>query len=158
MSGDLYITRSGYNKLMEELEAAKTTKRREIARRVGEARAQGDISENSEYDAAKEAQAHNEKRIADLEDKLSRAKILDYEKMASDEVLIGATVLLRDVDRGEEFSYTLVCAEEADYDQGKISVASPIGSGLLNHKEGETVDITVPAGKLRYTIVKITRE
>lgn len=153
---DIYLTREGYQKLTEELEQLKTTKRRQFSKAIGEARAQGDISENAEYDAAREAQGLNEKKIAELEQKLACARILD-DNMSSDEVLIGATVKLKDVDTGEELDYTLVAQEEADYEQGKISVVSPIGSGLMNHKVQEIVEIKIPAGILKYQILKISR-
>jgi transcription elongation factor GreA len=155
--GDLYLTKEGHKKLSEELEYLKTVKRRELSKAIGEARSHGDISENAEYDAAKEAQGLNEKRIAELEQKLSTARILD-EGISDEEVLIGATVTLKDVDTGEEVKYTLVCAEEADYEQGRISVSSPIGSGLLNHKVDDVVEIAIPAGTLKYQILNISRE
>ncbi|MFA5063333.1 MAG: transcription elongation factor GreA [Candidatus Omnitrophota bacterium] len=154
---ELYLTKKGHQKLMEELEYLKTTKRRALSKAIGEARAHGDISENAEYDAAKDAQGLNEKRIAELEEKLSSARILD-ENMPSDEVLIGAKVKLKDLNSGEELEYTLVSGEEADYEQGKISVSSPIGSGLLNHKINEVVEIKIPAGILKYKILKISRD
>ena len=152
-----YLTRDGYDKLQKELDELKKVKRKKLSKAVGEARAHGDISENAEYEAAKEAQALNEKRIAELENTLATSKILDDSQMATDEVLIGATVKLKDGKSGEELTYTLVAEEEADYEQNKISVSSPVGSGLLNHKEGETVEIQVPAGTLTYKIVKISR-
>jgi transcription elongation factor GreA len=155
--GEVYLTKEGHQKLSEELEYLKTTKRRQLAKAVGEARAHGDISENAEYDAAKDAQGLNEKRIAELQEKLASARILD-DNMPKDEVLIGATVKLKDLDSGEEIDYTLVSELEADYSQNKISVASPVGEGLLNHKEGETVEIKIPAGTLKYKILKISRE
>lgn len=153
---EVYLTKEGYQKLSEELEYLKTVKRRELSKAVGEARSHGDISENAEYDAAKEAQALNEQRIAELEDKLSRARILDGD-IPRDEVLIGATVKMQDLDSGEEIEYTLVSELEADYSQNKISVSSPVGAALLNHKENETVEIKIPAGILRYKILKISR-
>lgn len=152
-----HLTIEGHEKLRKELQSLKTEKRRELSRAVAAARAHGDISENAEYDAAKEAQAFNEKRIAELETKLAGAVILDDENMAKDEVLIGATVRLKDVNSGEELEYTLVAEEEADYSKGKISVSSPVGSGLLNHKEKDVVEIKVPAGVFKYRILKITR-
>lgn len=155
--GDLYLTREGYEKLSKELEFLKTVRRRELAQEIAKARAFGDLSENAEYDAAKDAQALNEKKIGELEYKLSRARILDNENMANDEVLIGAKVSLQDLDTSEELEYTLVSEEEADYSQGKISVSSPVGKGLLNHKVNEELDITIPAGILRYKILKISR-
>ena len=157
MSG-IFLTKKGYQKLVEELEYLKTTKRRQLAKAVGEARSHGDISENAEYDASKDAQGMNEKRIAELEGKLAGARILEDQGIQSDEVLIGATVRLKDLDTDEEVEYTLVAGVEADYAQNKISVSSPVGEGLLNHKEGEEVEIKVPAGTLHYKILKITRE
>ncbi len=155
--GEIYLTREGYQKLAEELEHLKTVKRRQLAKAVGEARAHGDISENAEYDAAKDAQGLNEKKIAELGEKLANARILE-DNMPKDEVLIGATVKLKDLDSGEEIDYTLVSELEADYSQNKISVTSPVGEGLLNHKENETVEIKIPAGTLKYKILKISRE
>lgn len=154
---DIYLTREGHEKLRLELEHLKTVRRRQLAKAIGEARAHGDISENAEYDAAKDAQAHNEARIADLESKLSHVRILDDENIPSDEVLIGATVKLQDADTGEEITYTLVSAEEADFDQNKISVSSPLGAGLIGHKEGDLAEIAIPAGKVRYKVLKISR-
>jgi transcription elongation factor GreA len=154
---ELYLTRAGHIKLLEELQHLKTVKRRQFSRAIGEAREHGDITENAEYDAAKDAQAQNERKIAELEQKLSQVRIIDDEDMPADVVLIGATVELRDLDSGEELKYLLVSEVEADYAQGKISVTSPVGSALLNHKENETVEIKIPAGTLRYKILKISR-
>jgi transcription elongation factor GreA len=155
--GDIYLTRDGYEKLRKELERLKKVKRKDLARAVGEARSHGDISENAEYDAAKEAQGLNEKKIKELEAKLARARILDDEEIARDVVLIGATVRLKDLGSGKEYEYTLVAEEEADYSQNRIAVSSPVGTGLVNHREGETVEIKVPAGVLKYKILKIIR-
>lgn len=154
---EIYLTPSGHRKLLEELEYLKTVKRRQLSKAVGEARSHGDISENAEYDAAKDAQGLNEKKIAELEEKLAHAKILDDANMPKDEVLIGAKVKLKDLETAEELEYTLVSAEEADYESGKISVSSPIGNGLLNHKLNETVEIKIPAGIIRYKILQISR-
>jgi transcription elongation factor GreA len=154
---EIYLTKDGHKKLLEELEHLKTVKRRELSKAVGEARAHGDISENAEYDAAKEAQALNEKRIAELEEKLSRGRVIDDEYMPKDEVLIGATVKLKDLDSDEELEYTLVSEVEANYVEGKISIACPVGQGLLGHKENEIAEIKTPAGILRYKILKISR-
>ena len=155
--GDIYLSHEGYEKLRAELDRLKTVKRRELSKAIGEARAHGDISENAEYDAAKEAQGMNEKRIVELEGKLVRAKILEEEGIPTDEVLIGATVKLKDLETGEELEYTIVAEEEADYSKNKISVTSPVGSGLLNHREEEIVKIVIPAGTLRYKVLKISR-
>ena len=154
---DLYLTREGFEKLMQELENLKTIRRRELSRAVAQARAHGDISENAEYDAAKEAQGLNEKKIAELETKLSQVRIIENENIPADEVLIGATVMLKDLVSGEEFSYIFVSEEESDYEQGKISISSPIGKGLFGHKAGESVEIKVPAGILKFKIIKISR-
>jgi transcription elongation factor GreA len=156
--GDVYLTHEGFEKLRKELEQLQNVKRREISKAIAEARAHGDLSENAEYTYAKEAQALNEKKIAELEDKLSRAKLIDESAMSKDEILIGAKVKLKDLDSGEELEYALVSEEEADYSSCKISVTSPVGEALIGHKENETVQIKVPAGTLRYKIIKITRE
>jgi transcription elongation factor GreA len=156
MSGDIYLTQEGYEKLVNELERLKTVKRRSLSKAIGEARALGDISENAEYDAARDAQAHNEKQIVELEDKLAQVRILD-KNIPKDEVLIGATVKLKDMNSDEELEYTLVSELEADYNQNKISVSSPVGGGLLGHKKNEIVEITIPAGTLKYKIIEISR-
>lgn len=155
---EVYLTKKGYEKLSEELEYLKNIRRREISKAIGTAREHGDLSENAEYDAAKDAQGYNEKKISELEEKLSHVRIIEDQDIPHGEVLIGATVKLKDLDNGEELEYTLVSEEESDYDQNKIAITSPIGLGLLSHKENEEVDIKVPAGILRYKILKITRE
>ena len=156
--GDVYLTKKGYEKLSEELEYLKNVRRREISKAIGLAREHGDLSENAEYDAAKDAQGYNEKRISELEQKLSQVRIIEDQDIPHGEVLIGATVKLKDLDNGEELEYTLVSEEESDYEQNKIAITSPIGMGLLSHKENEEVDIKVPAGILRYKILRISRE
>lgn len=154
---EIYLTRDGHRKLLEELGYLKNTRRRQLSKAVGEARAHGDISENAEYDAAKEAQALNEKKIAELGEKLSRVRIIEHENISSDRVFIGARVRLKDLDSGEELEYTLVSVEEADYAEGKISIVSPVGQGLLNHKVGDEFEIKIPAGTLRYKLLGILR-
>ena len=154
---DIFLTQKGYEQLREELELLKTKKRREIAQTIARARAMGDLSENAEYDAAKEAQGHLEKRIAELEDKLSRARIIENENIPTDKVYIGACVKLRDQDTEEESVYTLVSPAEADYTQNKLSIESPIGKALLGRKAGDVVEIQVPAGILKYRIIEISR-
>jgi len=154
---EIYLTKEGYQKLVEELELLKKVRRKELSKAVGEARSHGDISENAEYDAAKEAQALNERKIAELEEKLNLVRILDYENIPKDEVLVGAKVKIKDLDTGEELEYTLVSELEADYSQGKISLSSPVGKGLLEHKKNEIVEIKIPAGVLRYKIMEISR-
>ena len=153
----LYLTKEGYEKLRKELEYLKTVRRRAISKEIGIAISQGDIKENAEYDAAKNAQGLNEAKIAKLEDKLVGAQIIDEENIPKDKVLIGVTVELKDMESQEEFSYSILSEAEADYSQGKISITSPIGQGLLGHKENEIVEIKVPAGILKYKILKISR-
>lgn len=153
----IHLTRQGYEKLREQLEYLKTLRRREIIEELNKAIAYGDLSENAEYDAAKEAQLQNEIRIAELEEKLTGARIIDDENIPIDELRIGATVKLKDLGSGEELQYTLVAEVEADFSQGKISISSPVGKGLLGHKENDIVEIKVPAGILRYKILKISR-
>jgi transcription elongation factor GreA len=154
---EIYLTKDGYQKLMGQLEFLKNVRRKELSKAIGEARAHGDISENAEYDAAKEAQGLNEKRIAEMEEKLSRVRVIEYENIPDGEVLIGATVKLKDLDSEEELEYTLVSEVEADYAFKKISVTSPVGSALLNHKENDIVEIKIPAGTLKYKILDISR-
>jgi transcription elongation factor GreA len=154
----IYLTREGYEKLREESKYLKTVKRKEIANALHYARSLGDLRENSEYDAAKNAQALNEIKISELEENLRKAKILEEEtNIPKDKVSIGSTVKLKDMKTQREFQYTLVSEIESDYDQGKISTASPIGQGLLGHRENETVEIKIPAGTLTYKILKISR-
>jgi transcription elongation factor GreA len=156
-SDDIYLTQAGYDKLVHELEYMKNEKRRSISKAIGEARAHGDLSENAEYDAAKDAQAANEAKIAELEYKLSCGRIIDDENMPKDEILIGATAVLRDTDTDKDYTYTLVSELEADYAQGKISVTSPLGKGLIGYKEGQDIEIAVPAGTRHFKVLKISR-
>jgi len=153
----IYLTKEGYEKLVKELGFLKSIKRKELSAAIEEARLKGDLRENAEYDAAKEASAYNEKKIAELESTLSHAQLLERESLDKDIVLIGAKVKLQDVDRGEEFEYFFVSDQEADYEQNKISIHSPIGKGLVGHKAGETVEIKIPAGILHFKILQITR-
>lgn len=153
----VYLTRDGYEKLMQELEYLKNVKRREIATATEHARQLGDLKENAEYAAAKEAMSYNEKRIRELEDKLSRAEIIDTSKSALDVVCVGVKVKLLDVDTSEEIEYSLVGPDEANPTQGLISVVSPVGKALLGHKVDTVVEIIIPAGILKYKIVTISR-
>lgn len=153
----IYLTQEGYDNLKKEVERLKTKKRRQLSEEIGKARAHGDISENAEYDAAKEAQGLNEIKISEIEDKLARAQIIDESRMSSDEVLIGATVKIKDIKTAEEETYMLVSEAEADFSRGRISVTSPVGKALIGHKKGDTIDISVPAGVLRYKIIAISR-
>ncbi|MGA1795479.1 MAG: transcription elongation factor GreA [bacterium] len=153
-----YLTREGYKKLKDELEYLKGTKRREISAQIGEARAHGDISENAEYDAAKEAQAHVERKIAALEVKLARVKIIEDENLPDDKVYIGARVKLYDCQAESEVCYLLVSPEEADFKEGKISTTAPVGRALLGREVGDSVKVKAPNGIKEYEILEITRE
>ena len=153
----IIVTQKKYEEMLKELEYLKNTKRREISREIGIAREKGDISENAEYDAAKDAQGYLEKRIVELEDKLSRVTVLENIEIEDGKAYIGATVKVKDLDSKEEVSYTLVSQEEANFAEGKISIESPIGNALLGHKNGDTVQINVPAGVLKYKILDIKR-
>ncbi|MCM8819338.1 MAG: transcription elongation factor GreA [Candidatus Omnitrophica bacterium] len=151
----IYLTKSGYEKLVEELEYLKNVKRKEIAKALEHARQLGDLRENAEYESAKQALELNEKRISELEDKLSRAQIID-EKSSSDVVCLGVKVKLLDLDTNEEFEYKLVGQEEAVPEEGLISISSPVGRALLGHKEADIVTIETPGGSLKYKIIKIS--
>ncbi|OGX27199.1 MAG: transcription elongation factor GreA [Omnitrophica WOR_2 bacterium RIFCSPHIGHO2_02_FULL_45_21] len=154
---EVYLTREGYEKLKGELEYLEKVKRREISKAIAHARSLGDLGENAEYDSAKNEQAHCEKRIAELKEKLSRVKIIDSENIPKDQIFIGAKVLLLDMDTEEQFEYMLVSKEEADYDAGKISFESPVGKALLQRKVNDIVEVKVPAGISKYKILRISR-
>ena len=154
---EVYLTREGYKKLLEELQFLSTARRRELSKEIGIARELGDLRENAEYNAAKEAQGLNEKRICELEDTLTDVRIIDDLKIPSDKIYLGAKASLKNVDTGEEVLYMLVSGIEADIDQGKISLSAPIGKGLLGRKEGDVVEIEVPAGTITYEVLKISR-
>jgi len=153
----VYLTQQGYEKMIQELEHLKNVKRREISQAIEQARLLGDLKENAEYHAAKEAASHNEAKIHDMEGKLSRAEIVDETAVSDDKVCFGVTVKLKDVESDEETEYSLVGNEEADPVSGKISVTSPVGKALLGHKVDEIVKIEVPAGTLEYKIISISR-
>lgn len=157
MADEVYLTKQGLEKMQIELERLKTVERPKISRAIGEARLLGDLKENAEYDAAKNAQAHCEARIAELEGKLCRVRLIDDVNVPKDKIFIGATVGLKDLDTDHEETYTLVSPEEAHYETGKISILSPIGKSLLGHKVDDVIEIKVPAGVLTYKVVSITR-
>ena len=150
-----YLSQEGYDKLDAELRDLKTRGRREIADDIAEARAKGDLSENAEYDAAKEAQGHLETRIQELENTLATAKILDTKNMDTSKVYLMSKVTILNVKMKKEMSYILVGKDEADFGSGKISVDSPIGSALLGKEVGDVVEVTVPAGTLHLEVKKI---
>lgn len=155
MSKVQYLSQEGYDKLDAELKDLKTRGRREVAADIAEARAKGDLSENAEYDAAKEAQGHMEDRITKLEDILANARIIDAKDLDLSKVRVLTKVTILNKKVNKEMQYTLVSPNEADFAKGKISVESPIGKSLLGKEIGETVEVTVPAGKLELEIKKI---
>lgn len=155
-SEETFLTKEGYEKLTKELHYLKTVRRSEISKEIKEAREHGDISENAEYQAAKEKQAFVETRILQLETKLSQARIIDSKRIPKDRVYLGATVILRNLESGEELKYTLVGGDEADSSEGKISVHSPLAKGLLGHRAGDRAEIRVPAGIRKYEILRIS--
>ena len=157
MPAQVYLTREGYQRLVDQLESLKTTERQRIAKAIGEARAQGDISENAEYDAAKDAQAHNEARISGMEGQLSSVAFIEDMNIPSDKIFIGAHVVLKDLDLKKEVKYMLVSPEEAEFGEDRLSVFSPIGKGLLTHKVGDEVSIVVPAGTKKFKVLSIQR-
>lgn len=150
-----YLTKQGFEKLKEELKYLKTVVRKEVIEHIKEARAQGDLSENAEYDAAKEKQGRTEAQIALIETKLANSVIIDDQDFPKDEVCIGSTIVLKNLDDKSEIVYTLVDASEANFAQGKISIASPVAESLLGHKKGEEINVELPAKTLRYKIVEI---
>ncbi|MBI3306979.1 MAG: transcription elongation factor GreA [Candidatus Omnitrophica bacterium] len=152
------LTREGYEKLVEELHILKTKKRREAADNLEKARAHGDLRENSEYETAKEAKHQLESRIASLERKLSHAKVVDPSEIRTDKAFLGVTLEIKNLNSGDTFRYTLVSQDEADITQGKISVTSPIGKGLLGKAPSETAEIQIPAGKIKLQIIRIIQE
>jgi transcription elongation factor GreA len=153
----VYLTREKFTQIEVELRDLKVNGRREIAAKIAEARGHGDLSENAEYDAAKEAQQHLEYKIAKLEATLSRARIIDSKDLPNDRIYILSSVKLKDVKTKKMFQYTLVSPEEADFDQQKISVTSPIGKSLMGKKIGDVLKINVPAGILTYEVLEISR-
>lgn len=156
MSEIEWFTREGYDKLRAELDKLKNVKRPEMSRMLERARAHGDISENAEYDAAKHQQGMLEGRIATIEHKLTRARIFEPGATGDGKAYLGCCIKLKDLGRGDEFEYHLVGAEEADAVAGKISIASPVGKALLGLKTGDTAEIRVPAGTVRYEVLDVT--
>jgi len=152
-----YYTEEGLTKLRNELNEMKTKGRTEIARQIAEARDKGDLSENAEYDAAKDAQGMHEMKIAKLEEILSNARVIDESTMDTSQVSVLSKVKIKNRKNGMEVTYTLVSEEEADLKTGKISVGSPIGKGLLGKKVGETTEIKVPAGMMEFEVLDISR-
>lgn len=152
-----YYTAEGLKKLKAELNQLRDVERPKASQAIGEARDKGDLSENAEYDAAKEAQGLLEMKISKLEATVANARLIDESQLDTSKVLVLSTVKLKNHNNGMEMSYKLVAESEADLKTGKISVNSPIGKGLLGKKVGDTAEITVPNGTLKFEILEITR-
>lgn len=154
---EVILTKEGFEKLEQELNYLKTEKRTEVAERIKVALGFGDLSENSEYDEAKSAQAENENKIAELENKIRNAKIIDEKEIDTKTVQIGNTILLHDEEFDEEVEYTIVGSTEVNLAENKISNESPIGSALLGRKKGETVEVDAPSGIIKFKILSIKK-
>jgi transcription elongation factor GreA len=156
MANYTYLTQPGYDKLRSDLEELKTNGRQEAARAIAEARSQGDLSENAEYDAAKDAQGLLELKISELEAVLSNARIIDESQLDASKVAILSNVTIKNLKTGKEMTYKLVSETEADAKQAKISVTSPIGHGLLGKVKGDVAKINTPAGAMEFEVTDIT--
>lgn len=157
MTDITYYTQEGLDKLKEELHHLKTDGRSQISKAIAEARDKGDLSENAEYDAAKEAQGHHESKISKLTNVLANARLIDESKLDITKVLALSIVKIKNLNNGSTMTYQLVSETEADLKSGKISVKSPIAQGLLGKSVGEKAEILVPAGKIEFEIVEISR-
>ena len=155
LSNFVYLSQEKLIELEKELKELKTTGRKEMAQRIAEARSYGDLSENAEYDAAKEAQGHLELKISKMGEMLSKAKIVDVSKLPADEVHILSDVEVKNLKNGKTYSYKMVSEEEADLQEGKIAITSPVGGALMGAKKGEIVDAKVPAGIIQFEIISI---
>ena len=149
------ITNIGYEKLEKELKNLKTVERPEVIKSIAEAREHGDLSENAEYHAAKEKQSFIEGRIADLENKISRAEIINTKKLKSNKIIFGATVTLGEIGRKKNIIYQIVGTEEADVENGKISISSPLAKALLGKKVDDSVEVYSPGGSKEYEVENI---
>jgi transcription elongation factor GreA len=152
---DVVLTPEGYTKLKDEIEYLKTAKRAEVAERIKHAREFGDISENSEYDDAKNEQAMVEHRIATLEERLANARVIEADEVTTDVVSIGVKVRLKDVDANQTVEYTIVGSAEANPAEQKLSNESPVGKAILGRKKGEVVEVAAPRGTLKFKIMDI---
>lgn len=150
-----YLTKEGYNKLLEEVNYLETERRPAISRQIAEARDKGDLSENAEYDAAKEAQGLLEAKISRLKTLISNARLIDESQISTDSVQILNKVTIRNTKNNQKMAYTLVSESEADLKQGKIAIGTPVGKGLLGKKVGDIVDIKVPSGIMNFEIIDI---
>ena len=157
MSEEILLTQEGYDKIVAEHEELVSVRRKEISERLKEAISYGDLSENAEYDAAKNEQAELEERILKLENMIRKATIINEDDMSSDRVRVGLKVVVQDVETGEEMEYTIVGSTEADPFEGRISNESEVGKNLLGKQKGDTVQIVVPDGLLSYKVIDITK-
>jgi transcription elongation factor GreA len=155
MSDVIPMSRAGYDKLMAELKHMETVEMPKVAERIAEARSAGDLKENAEYHGARESQGMLQAKINLLRDKLSRASIVDPSSLPKDEVVFGATVVVKDLDFGDTEEFTLVGAGDEDYDAGKILITSPLAQGLVGKKVGARVEIPVPAGTMKFEVLEI---
>ena len=158
MSERIPMTRAGYNKIKAELNELQNEKMPEIEKRIAAARAEGDLSENAEYHGARESQGMLQAKINLLREKLAHASIMDNTKLPKDQVAFGCTIVVKDLDFGDEEEFTLVGAGEEDYDTGKINIASPLAQGFVGKKIGDKVEVEVPAGTNRFQIKEIRFE
>ena len=158
MSDIVYLTKEGYENLKKEIEHMQKVQRPAISAQIAEARDKGDLSENAEYDAAKEAQGMLEMRIAKLEEVHANARLIDETHLDLSKALVLSNVKIKNLTNGMELKYTLVAESEADLKSGKISVTSPIGKGLLGKSVGQVAEITVPNGVLKFEILEISRD
>src|SRR5918997_3458284 len=149
------MTMDGYRKLEAELHRLKSEERPRIIQQIADARAHGDLSENAEYHAAKDAQGLNEAKVAELEDKIARAEIIDPSKLSGTTVKFGATVTLEDEDSGDKVKYKIVGEDEANLRDNKISIASPIARALIGKSKGDSAEVTTPKGPRSYEILKV---
>ncbi len=156
MSKIIYLTEEGYNKLKQEVEHLQSVERPSISRQIAEARDKGDLSENAEYDAAKEAQGLLEMKISKMQETLRNARIIDQSKLSSDTVQILSTVKIQNTKNKSVMEYTLVAETEANLKEKKISISSPIGKGLLGKVKGDVVEITIPNGVIEFEIIDIS--
>ncbi|HPN38230.1 MAG TPA: transcription elongation factor GreA [Melioribacteraceae bacterium] len=154
-SGFVNLSREKILEFEAELKELKTTGRKQMAERIAEARSYGDLSENAEYDAAKEAQGLLELKISKLEEMLSKARIIDTSNLPSDIVHILTTVTIKNLNNGKTLKYTMVSLEEADLQSGKLAITSPVGQALMNKKKGDIVEVKVPAGLIKYEILEL---
>ncbi|MBB3066833.1 MULTISPECIES: transcription elongation factor GreA [Limibacillus] len=156
MTAKLPMTASGYEQLQEELRHLRSVERPAVIKAIAAAREHGDLSENAEYHAARERQSFIEGRVAELEDKVSRAEVIDVSKLSGDTVKFGATVTLVDEDTDEEMTYQLVGEDEADVKQGRIGITSPIARAIIGKSVGDSVEVDTPRGAKQYEILGVT--